>query len=85
MASSRSLASGIERVIAAASALSNRHHAAPASTPASSSSAATGIPVHSLHETSPWIMFADPWWGVSKVLKKLLPEHSMKHIRDTIG
>ena len=52
------LASGTLRLIAAASAPSAITHLALGSTPASSSSVASRTPVHSAHETRPWIACA---------------------------
>src|SRR5919201_1987082 len=76
---------GILRFIAAASPASATIHLPLGSNPASSNNKARGIPVHSLHEMSPWIAPQDFWGGSAAALKKLLPEHSKKAIRLTVG
>src|SRR2546428_13777097 len=76
---------GTLRLMAAASAPSARIHGAPGSTPASSSSRRRGTPVHSLHETRPCVWPAVRLGGVGWERNWLLPEHSKKWVRGTIG
>ena len=79
------MAIGTLRLIAAASAPSARSHCAPGSAPASASTIDSGTPVHSLPETRPWIAPQDAAGGAAFRLGRLLPEHSMNWMRDTMG
>ena len=76
---------GTLRLIAAASAPSARTQSARGSTPASSSSSRSGTPVHSLQDTRPCVCPHVSVGGVAPYISALLPEHSRKWIRDSIG
>ena len=71
--------------MAAASVPSARIHRPFGATPASSRSIDKGTPVHSLQDTMPWISPQLPCGGVALRFGRLLPEHSINWIRDTIG
>ncbi len=83
MASSSALAIGMLRVRAAASAPSASSQAADGSTPASARTVESRGPVHSLQLISPWMSWTVAVAGGSA--QALLPEHSMKWMRETEG
>ena len=76
---------GTLRLIAAASAPSASAQPALRSTPASSSKIASGTPVHSLHDISPWMTPQGAWGGCGFRFWPLLPAHSRNWIRVTVG
>ena len=78
-------ASGTLRLIAAASAPSATTHLALGSTPASSSRVASRTPVHSAHETRPWIAGTLSGCACGALSAPELPAHSTKAMRDSIG
>src|SRR5260370_1389448 len=77
--------SGVLRSGAAASAPSARNHFAWGSTPAWSSSVDSGTPVHSAQEERPCKACTVAWSGSLENIGALLPPHSTKCVRDTIG
>src|SRR5207245_10093900 len=78
-------ATGTLRLIAAASAPSARIHPARESAPASANKSRSGTPVHSLQDTRPCVCPHVSAGGVAPYITPLLPEHSRKWMRDTIG
>ena len=85
MPSSSASESGMLRFIAEESAPSATSQPSVERKPASSSRSARGTPVHSLHESRPWIEPHGIWRGSGAMLGALLPEHSMKQVRVESG
>ena len=85
MASSRALVSGTLRLKASESAPSATSHFAFGSIPVSSSKAESGTPVHSAQDARPCSACTLAWIGSFENIGALLPPHSTKVMRDTIG
>jgi hypothetical protein len=85
MASSITLARGTLRDRWGESAPSATIHFALGSTPASSSSVDKRTPVHSEHEARPCSAWTLAWIGSLENSGALLPPHSTKPMRDTVG
>src|SRR5262245_27125914 len=73
------------RFIVGKSAPSAMNHFAFGSTPTSSSSVVSITPVHSAQEQSPCSACTLAWMGSLEKSGALLPPHSRKEMRDTIG
>ena len=85
MASSSAFFIGTLRCKARESAPSAMTHFAFGSMPASSSSVESRTPVHSEQDTRPCSACAVAWTGWLENIGALLPLHSTKAMRDSIG